>query len=109
VSDYDFTGEDIGPIAVPDGERTTLGPSSPDVAGISVRDVRHRETTRRWLAMALVGLFSVVTLLSLMSVVFEWVEVDSVKSLLEVLIPPIVALTGSALGFYFGVERSSGG
>ena len=56
--------------------------------------------------MALVGLFAIVVLLSLCSVVFDWAEVEPVKSMLEVLIPPLVALTGSVLGFYFGVERS---
>ena len=69
---------------------------------------RHRESTRRWLAGGLVGLFATVTVLSLAAVITGWQDVDVVKSVLEVLVPPIVALTGSALGFFFGVERGAG-
>src|SRR4051794_953126 len=35
------------------------------------------------------------------------VTLQTIKELLEVLLPPVVALTGSAMGFYFGGQSSS--
>jgi hypothetical protein len=87
--EVDFTGEDIGPSEPP---TLTLGDT---IEG-------HRETTRRWLALILVIVFASAVLFSLASVVLG-APVDDVKSVLEVLIPPLVALTGSVVGFYFGV------
>lgn len=112
TSDYDFTGDDIGPTEPATG-RPEAGAIEPAGAGIrltglgAVRRRPSREATRRHLAMALVGLLSLIALLSLCAVLFEWTEVDSVRAILEVLFPPVVALTGSALGFYFGVERGA--
>jgi hypothetical protein len=101
----DFTDDKIGPVKndVAGGPGRAVDPTG---TGFEVRGAGHREETRRWLAMALVGLFSGVTVLAMLAVVFDWTDVGNVKSLLEVIVPPIVALTGSALGFYFGVERT---
>lgn len=68
---------------------------------------KHREGTRRWLAYGLILLLASIALLSLAAVVFGWQKTDDVKSIADVVFPPVVALTGSALGFFYGVERGS--
>ena len=92
-AEYDYTEDDIGP---PDPLPTVARPIE-----------EQREDVRRGLAYALVALFGAVLLVSLVAVVTGWADVDDVKSILEVLVPPLVALTGSALGFYFAGERTS--
>jgi hypothetical protein len=37
--------------------------------------------------------------------VLRWASPSDVKDLLTVILPPLIALTGSALGFYFGGKR----
>ncbi len=86
-------------------EAQTYGYPPVEVEGKELE--RRREDTRRWLAFALVATFAIVVLVALGAVVLGGTSVDDIKSILEVLIPPLVALTGSALGFYFGSRESS--
>jgi hypothetical protein len=114
----DFTQEPVGPVGADAGTEgadardasrgepvsAQLGsPYSLQLGGVQ----KHREDTRRWLAYGMVLLLAAVTLLSLAAVVFEWQTSDEVRAITEVLFTPIVALTGSALGFFFGIERGS--
>jgi hypothetical protein len=52
------------------------------------------------LALSLVSLFALVVLASLTALWFGG-DAAALKTVLEVIVPPIVALTGMALGFYF--------
>ena len=67
-------------------------------------DRDQRELMRGRLALVLVILFALVIASSVAAL---WLGEDAadLKTLLEVVLPPIVALTGMALGFYFS-ERS---
>ena len=111
VPEEDFTKEPLGPLEPPPpgGPATPTSPEgqltySPTLSS----DVeKHREGTRRWLAYGLILLLGTIALLSLAAVAFKWQKTADIKSIVEVLFPPIVALTGSALGFFYGVERGS--
>jgi len=93
ANEEDFTGE--------------LVPGSPaPVVETRIRSIpERRESTRGILA---VGMAIVFALIALGSGIAVWTgtDVDKVKGLLDVLLPPVVALTGTAMGFYFGGERS---
>jgi hypothetical protein len=115
----DFTGDALGPFEPPPpagnegedgggggggaGPVSALLPFSPTLGEIE----KHREGTRRWLAYGLIILLGAIALLSLLAVIFGWQKTDDVRSIADVVFPPIVALTGSALGFFYGVERGS--
>lgn len=114
VEHEDFSGEPLGPVGPPsddgpaDGRADSRQPGSAYYS-VELGDVirRHREGTRRWLAFGLVLLLAFLAMLSLSAIVFGWQTTENVRSAVEVLLPPIVALTGSALGFYFGVESAA--
>jgi hypothetical protein len=65
-----------------------------------------REKVRAWLAAALVALLTAVVLAALGAVIAE-VDIDNIKAILEVILPPVVALCGSALGFYYAAGRGT--
>lgn len=93
----DFTGEDIGP-----PRPFALGPQTRPYD-----PTRHREWVRGLLAGGLAVVFGIVVLGSLGAVVVRGAQVEAVTSLLEVILPPVVALTGTAIGFYFGGQGAS--
>ena len=61
-----------------------------------------RERVRGVLAVTLLLLLGVVILSLLLAAIADWLTTTEVKDLLDPLITPLVALTGTALGFYFG-------
>ena len=61
-----------------------------------------RERVRGVLAIFLLSLLGLVILSLLVAAIADWLTTTEVKDLLEPLITPLVALTGTALGFYFG-------
>lgn len=68
---------------------------------------RDREKTRSLIAYALIALLAAVVFWTL------WLfsngkAVEDVKSLLEVLFAPLIAIIGTILGFYFGTETAKG-
>lgn len=120
IAEEDFTEESVGPVGAAAGAMPAEagGPTGGPAGGVAAALAspyspelgvieKHREGTRRWLAYGLVMLLAAVALISLAAVVFKWQTTDEVKSIADVIYPPIVALTGSALGFFFGVERGS--
>lgn len=62
----------------------------------------RREQLRGILALAVVGLLSGTVLLSFVAIWLDWTTAAEMQDLLSGLFPPLVALAGSALGFYFG-------
>jgi len=65
----------------------------------------RRETTRARLAGGLTLVFAVLVLGAGAAVWTGGVDVKDVKDVLQILLSPVVALTGSAIGFYFGGEH----
>lgn len=65
---------------------------------------KDRETVRGRLAGGLVGLLALLTV-SALGGVLAGADSQSVRSILEVIVPPVVALCGSALGFYYASAR----
>jgi len=61
-----------------------------------------RDKVRGWLALALVVLLVAVIVAAWVTLWVGVVNEPEIKDLLGVLLPPVVALVGSALGFYFG-------
>jgi hypothetical protein len=68
----------------------------------------QRETTRSWLALALVGLLASVSLGLLLLTAFGKLKIEDAKDLIDGILSPLIALTGTALGFYFGGHHGSG-
>lgn len=70
---------------------------------------RARDTTRSTIAYWLLALLTSVVVLSFVSMWFSDGEVtfDNLKSLLEQLLGPIIALVSAATGFYFGSQQSN--
>ena len=66
-----------------------------------------RERVRGRVAGALVLLLSTLTLIALIAVVAGVAAAD-VRSIIELVLPPVVALCGSAIGFYFGSNSTAG-
>jgi hypothetical protein len=62
----------------------------------------NRDKVRGYLAIALVVLLVGVLVAAWASLWSGLVTEPEVKDLLSVMLPPVVALVGSALGFYFG-------
>src|SRR4051812_41055581 len=79
-----------------------LGPPPTRAVGKTIHE--RRESVRGRLAGGLTLLFAAIVLGSGVAV-WTGTDVDTVKSLLEVVLPPVVALTGSAVGFYFAGEQ----
>lgn len=63
---------------------------------------RDRERVRGALALGLLVGLGLVIAAAFVSIWAQWMPEGDVKDLLTVIFGPVVALTGSALGFYFG-------
>lgn len=61
-----------------------------------------REKVRAGLAAALLAVLTVTVVLAFALLAFGALTQDETKSLLDPIFPSLVALTGSAIGFYFG-------
>ncbi len=61
-----------------------------------------RETARRRLAYGLLFLLSVIAISLLGAAYADWITNDEAKNLAQAILAPVVVLTGTALGFYFG-------
>jgi hypothetical protein len=85
----DEAGEGQQPVGTPAARARSIG--------------RQRERIRGYIALILVVILSAVVLGALtVGMIVNHDRVEDIKGLLEVILPPIVALTGTAMGFYFG-------
>jgi hypothetical protein len=95
------------------GEEDFGGPTADaDVPAVEPLEVRFdvepgREKVRAWLAASLVALLAIVVL-STLGAVIAGTDVGDIKAIIQVLLPPVVALCGSALGFYYASGRGGG-
>jgi hypothetical protein len=97
------TGGDSSGSAGPGGSK---GPAEPPAHVSVVYDPgEHRESVRgiiaQWLVLILAGIVTAAFWLVV------WKGNDSASALLQIVLGPVVALVGSATGFYFGVERAA--
>ncbi len=65
--------------------------------------------TRGMLARRLLYLLAATILFPLFLVAFERISPEQLKTVLEPILPPLFALVGTALGFYFGGSGRPGG
>jgi hypothetical protein len=68
----------------------------------------RREKTRSWLALGLVGLLALLTSALVGLTAAKALAIDDTKDLIDGILSPLIALTGAALGFYFGGHHGSG-
>jgi hypothetical protein len=69
---------------------------------------KDQENARRRLALGLLILLSVVVIALLGGTFADWISVDESGELAQAILSPVVVLTGTALGFYFGGQSNSG-
>ena len=89
------------------GEPEEIGIEYVDLPSKPAKEVPYdpepdRDRVRGWLALALVVLLIAVILAAWATLWTGVVTEPEIKDLLGVILPPVVALVGSALGFYFG-------
>lgn len=65
-----------------------------------------REETRSWLARVLVYLLVAVTLTLIGLTAGGLLTIDEAKDLAGAILSPLIAVTGTALGFYYGGHHS---
>jgi hypothetical protein len=65
----------------------------------------RREETRSRLAIALVALLFLVATLLIVFTAAALLSIEEAKDLAATVLSPVVAVTGTALGFYFGGHR----
>lgn len=70
---------------------------------------KTRESYRGAIAGSLIGVLAVIVIFSLVSLVAWQSKLADVKSLLEILLPVVVTLVGTVVGFYFGVKQTPDG
>jgi hypothetical protein len=81
----------------------TLSPQSPTVhVGETVDLATIQEHTRSYIAKLLVLLLSVVILALIGLTAWHRLSIDDAKDLAATVLSPLIAVTGTALGFYFG-------
>lgn len=61
----------------------------------------HPDAVRQTLAFSLVALLVLIVLGTLISFIANWLTLDEMKEL-NILITPVLTITGTAVGFYFG-------
>lgn len=86
----------------------TNGESAPQTPTVGEKydPTKHREQTRGRLAVGLAILLGIVGLLLIVLTAAKALTLDDAKDLAEAIFAPIVVLTGTALGFYFGVHQT---
>jgi hypothetical protein len=67
----------------------------------------RREKTRSELAIGLLALLAVVALSLIGLTAWHRLAPDTTKDLVEGILSPLIAVTGTALGFYFGGHHGS--
>jgi len=70
---------------------------------------KAREKTRGLLALGLTLLLFSIALLLVIFTATDLLTSGETKDLAASVLSPVVAVTGTALGFYFGAHRHSGG
>lgn len=99
----EFEDEDWEPVVAStyDGEPRLLG------YGPDYDPTPRREKTRSQLALGLFLLLALVALSLIGLTAWHRLGIDETKDLVEGILSPLIAVTGTALGFYFGGHHGS--
>jgi hypothetical protein len=88
----------------------TLSPQPPTVrVGETVDIATIQEQTRSYIAKLLVLLLAAVTLALIGLTAWHKLSIEDAKDLAGAVLSPLIAVTGTALGFYFGGHVGHGG
>ena len=79
-------------------------PDDPPVRSPEVGEPLEREKVRSRIAISLVVLLAVVILV-LLGAAISGVNRDSVQTIGDIVLPPVVALCGTVVGFYYASSR----
>ena len=82
-----------------------LGPAPGPEVGAVWNPEPARERIRGAIAVGLVGLLALIAVGSIVLLATDTLSLDEVEGLLAALFAPLLALAGTALGFYFGGQR----
>lgn len=97
MSESDDGGTRVDDVLAPVPQPTTGGDYNPH---------RDRERVRGRLAFALVGLLALVAAALFFAVIAGWRTWDELQGLATLTFAPLISLTGTMLGFYYGqLER----
>jgi len=89
-----------------EGGENTQAQQEPARLAVSAKTIETRQETVRgrlaqWLVLASIVLVAFLAV----ALAANWLNSDELKTSVAVLLSPLVALTGSAAGFYFGGKR----
>lgn len=83
------------------------GPPPAPAVGAVWNPEPARERIRGAVAVGLIALLGIIAIGSFVLLSTDTLSLDEVEGLLTALFSPLLALTGTALGFYFGGQRRS--
>ena len=67
----------------------------------------QRERMRGALALVLLALFGLVIVFATSALWLQRIAIEDLKSFLEMIFTPLIALVGSVIGFYYGGKSSN--
>jgi hypothetical protein len=82
-----------------------LGPAPKPEVGAIWNPEPARERIRGAIAVGLVALLALIALGAIVLLATDTLSLDEVEGLLAAVFAPLLALAGTALGFYFGGQR----
>jgi hypothetical protein len=99
-------GSDVGALDLSEEEPAPPpGPPPAPAVGAVWNPEPAREKIRGAVAVGLIVLLGVIAIGSFVLLSTDTLTLDEVEGLLTALFTPLLALTGTALGFYFGGQR----
>jgi uncharacterized membrane protein YeaQ/YmgE (transglycosylase-associated protein family) len=81
----------------------------PTISDTSYNPAEDREKARGWIAFALIGLLGAALGLSFFGAWHKAIDSETLMKLMGLVFTPLVALVGSAVGFYFGGQLKGDG
>jgi hypothetical protein len=96
---------------MPDGDDEVQAAPQPEAAPQApvsgeFNPIEHREHTRAWLAGGLAVLLAILGVMLISMTAADALNLGEAKDLAAVIFSPIVVLTSTAVGFYFGVHHN---
>lgn len=67
-------------------------------------EASYRDKIRGWMALVLLSTFSIEIIAMLLAVLWAGADIEKVKNIAIIILPPTTALLGSVAGFYYGSE-----
>jgi type IV secretory pathway VirB2 component (pilin) len=99
VEERDLTGQELDAL-VSESSAVKLRPESPPVRPFDL--AREQEMIRGRIAWGLVVMLAVLILIAFGTLWFKADQFDQLEKLLTIIFAPVIALVGTATGYYFG-------